>query len=1722
MSHHGGAGSTAANAASSSNTGSDDNEHIDVEQEVPLETLSPIQAADDLLELIGSMDSDPETGLDDAQEQNDEGLHQDEQPEAEEERHFSKRRLRRTHAAEAEVGIKARSRVRRRGFADDEWRPSRQCEATEETFDELAAGEDSLQPVSIGKGISTATELDGKTGEASQGPEATSPADETAPASNEGAEGELRRLPPPPLEGLDEQQEAREELKRAESSEVYESPAAGIQQPEPVAAPAGDQAADLEEVLFPSGSPEDGEADEVHDILPEPVDAADLDQGGSEKVQRRCLRVSCADFPFCTAHCPILFATLVILLTPLLIAALWPGFQVNNSMSAFLEADSPSNAVRSAYLGALPFRSPDARRLEETEQSSAPRELMTGFMPQIDPKVMYKLTNFVLLYRTTADGGILNTAILSKIRQFELGLRDSKVHQRICSELSTPGLDRLCDPGYSVINAAYPTLVLPGGEGNDTDAVSFLDQRLDGRGMKALPLSVTKALLQSKQVIKDQILPKKFRDGIPDDAVLDTVRSTFYFNMDCCMIDVSSSARRQSLNRLSMEWDVLMAEHHSKFLAFNKANKDIQVYFEGSGMMTYQLLLTLKSDSLMAAGSVSFIILYLTLHAGSAVVSCGAIFLTFLAIPAAFVATAVISGSNTVTGAAFLSLFLISGLGADIVLVFVAFWKDSLSHHEKEDVVPRIIYLYKNAGLACLATTLTTAASFFANLASVLRALREFGFFMGMCILGAYCYLLAGLPALLIINERVCRLGCRCRCCCRFPARKGKQNASKVPCWERLTAFCLDKFLLPYRWPVLIFFVLLVVSFAWWTASVVKVDAGVPLMFPEDHNLNHVEKIAREFEAAQEQWASDKAKLCNFVRHQDYQEWKACSQHQCQITLAKELTPVGTSSRHSNGSVRPASCQCMPTEEVLPVDQCSVLQPGKSLDLKVTIRVVGDVDAFALSSLTRTQDFKKFVLEAAERANPASTWKELDVGASRVTGYASSNPALLVQTYWETGEIFQTPYLVLPDYKFNVTLPKTPDAVPKVVCHSEQICYCGAAVCVYAGDFWVDPGVPQKYWTPLEIPAADVWSEKRRLEMESAFMTPGPASSPLHVPRRLRGTSGINLVWGLKIEGESRLLGKNEKTWDYNTVFRPESPHAQRTLLKACRDAQDHPDLLVVDHECWIEDFRSWAVRNDMPFPVPASNWDQSFRRWKSGRILPSGTVATDYLWLDTSGRLLATHARFTVAISSTRSSSGFIMGQMKLWNDFVQTLNGDAPAEVGETWHTSSLWIRAEAESAIIDSTVLTMIVSVGCGFMGALLFTHCDVFLSSMVVLNVTGVTIALAWFMIGFMSWKVGAIEVLGLIVFVGYSITYSLHIAHKYQEHVLEAPKYFTAKERRSEAVVHAVKCMSGAVLGSAATTLGSSFFLFFCTLVIFVKLATVLFAVTFFAGLFATVALPAALLCIGPTRKGCLEQLKALQQEAGRERSKTLRLGETDYSKPTAPSAEASGSGITGMTTSVGAPYSPAVASAASPMFSPSLELAHASPESGTSPFFPAERPVSELGMQHLRSEVFFGGSSPSISPLLGGKPLPRPPASLSPSPFGRSAQTYPYVSPSLSGFQGKDYREGAMPLPTASPSSSSFWADACAPPAAAGSSRPLTSLPPVPAAGPPGPVTLNAFRSLQEWSQTSASSTPQLTGASPATAVSPGVGQSWSSAERARASTAQLTRPNLRPSISIL
>lgn len=87
---------------------------------------------------------------------------------------------------------------------------------------------------------------------------------------------------------------------------------------------------------------------------------------------------------------------------------------------------------------------------------------------------------------------------------------------------------------------------------------------------------------------------------------------------------------------------------------------------------------------------------------------------------------------------------------------------------------------------------------------------------------------------------------------------------------------------------------------------------------------------------------------------------------------------------------------------------------------------------------------------------------------------------------------------------------------------------------------------------------------------------------------------------------------------------------------------------------------------------------------------------------------------RLLRALGSRTARSSSILKVLREWDKVVDDINRDAPSELGSTWHTSSVWIRAEAELAIVDSTVLTMVVSGICGFTGALCFTHLDLLLS------------------------------------------------------------------------------------------------------------------------------------------------------------------------------------------------------------------------------------------------------------------------------------------------------------------------------------------------------------------------------------------------------------------------
>ena len=105
----------------------------------------------------------------------------------------------------------------------------------------------------------------------------------------------------------------------------------------------------------------------------------------------------------------------------------------------------------------------------------------------------------------------------------------------------------------------------------------------------------------------------------------------------------------------------------------------------------------------------------------------------------------------------FVALFLIMGIGADDA--FVLF--DTYSQAEavlgsKSTPVQRMKWAYKEAGSAMLVTTVTTAGSFYANLFSAVRVVKEFGMFMGTVVVWNYINVMIIFPAAILTWEYSC------------------------------------------------------------------------------------------------------------------------------------------------------------------------------------------------------------------------------------------------------------------------------------------------------------------------------------------------------------------------------------------------------------------------------------------------------------------------------------------------------------------------------------------------------------------------------------------------------------------------------------------------------------------------------------------------------------------------------------------------------------------------------------------------------------------------------------------------------------------------------------------------------------------------------------------------------------------------------------------------------
>jgi len=465
-----------------------------------------------------------------------------------------------------------------------------------------------------------------------------------------------------------------------------------------------------------------------------------------------------------------------------------------------------------------------------------------------------------------------------------------------------------------------------------------------------------------------------------------------------------------------------------------------------------------------------------------------------------------------------------------------------------------------------------------------------------------------------------------------------------------------------------------------------------------------------------------------------------------------------------------------------------------------------------------------------------------------------------------------------------------PDAAPAepLMCQVHAFCSAGTHRCAVSG--WR----PLAGYRPSPKPGTVTAPAPARLLQET-----GIGGFTLRVPMRKRFT--VTVVFGIVASDSSKLVGPSDELWRYDEAFEPANPWAQRAILKMCEDLPE--DLRVVTAKCWVTTMRDYLEKKEERFP--SRTFEQDIARWTSEQALQS----SGHLWV-VGPAVKACRLFFTVDVAADSMAKTILDYKVK-WDAFIAGHNARATINANSAWHSASVWVRAEAEIAIVESTGLTIVLSVGCGGLGMLIFTA-DPWLSFLVMCVVIGTVVGLAFFMVTVMGWGIGPIEVIALVVFVGYAVTFALHIAHDFatisdddpllleieaalrrseeerrvrrlrrrqglpeqqeEAHVAEGareapeaepaetpsagkpeaepPLRLTAAELRIARARMAVLRVGSATVSSAVSTLCSSIFLLFCTVTVFGKLGAVVMAVTILSLYFALVPLPALLMLVG--------------------------------------------------------------------------------------------------------------------------------------------------------------------------------------------------------------------------------------------------------------------------------
>ena len=352
--------------------------------------------------------------------------------------------------------------------------------------------------------------------------------------------------------------------------------------------------------------------------------------------------------------------------------------------------------------------------------------------------------------------------------------------------------------------------------------------------------------------------------------------------------------------------------------------------------------------------------------------------------------------------------------------------------------------------------------------------------------------------------------------------------------------------------------------------------------------------------------------------------------------------------------------------------------------------------------------------------------------------------------------------------------------------------------------------------------------------------------------------SEITIVWG--IQGVNR---KDYNRWepnDYRGIveFVPDfditTNNAQQHIENTCE--------LIKNYECDVDGCSGYPGR--LAYPNNTVCYIQDFNDWNSAILNNKKMYKTQLLDFRSNTRPkieLKTWKNYIgsvqnnvkyVALSFRSTLKGLEPMKIKepvylLTEELIEKINENTPNELGNSFQDAGItWIWYDIERNLIRSMFNGLIICFPVSFLVLLTATH-NWYLSIISIISIALVVSNVLGFCSYFMGWTLGIAETVAAVIVIGFSIDYTLHIGHMYQE----AGEF--QHQNREVRTKYALEKMGSTVLAGAITTAGSAMFMFACQMTFFYKMAILISVTIFFSLIYSLGFLIACMITIGPQK-----------------------------------------------------------------------------------------------------------------------------------------------------------------------------------------------------------------------------------------------------------------------------